>query len=568
MSTISSAAIRPAASLPSNVHLPVLPEGAPFTPAQRAWLNGFFAGLLGDGGEAAPGGDGPTAATSAAPAPAAAEVEELPWHDPALALPERLKLAEGKPRGLVLMAAMAQLDCGACGYACRAYAEAIDRGDEPDLTRCAPGGADTARKLKELMATMPASSRPVTASPPAATTGKPPAVAIGGTGGAKSYDREHPFPARLRHATRLNGPGSEKDTRHVVLDLKGSGLTYKPGDALGVYPENCPSLVQRVLEVLDASGAEDVPAPDGSHVSLRDALLRHYTITRPTRRLAELLGLVRRETHSYEGMTAAAAAALAAADAAIPDPFADGRQVLDLLTEWRAVRPKPDKFVEALSPLPPRLYSISSSPLAHGDEVHLTVGVVRYHGPTGLPCKGVCSTYLAERVRPGQKVRVFVHPSSRFGLPADNAAPIIMVGPGTGVAPFRAFLHHRKASGATGRSWLFFGEQRRGCDFLYRAELEHHLSDGTLTRLDTAFSRDGSEKVYVQHRMLEHAKEIWAWLQDGAHFYVCGDARRMARDVDETLRMIAWEQGGLTQPDVEAYMANLTKSGRYQRDVY
>jgi sulfite reductase (NADPH) flavoprotein alpha-component len=274
---------------------------------------------------------------------------------------------------------------------------------------------------------------------------------------------------------------------------------------------------------------------------------------------------VRKETTSYDGMTAAAAAALAAA---IPDPFADGRQVLDLLTEWRAARPKADEFVQTLAPLQPRLYSIASSPLAHGDEVHLTVGVVRYHGPGGLPCKGVCSTYLAERVRPGQKVRVFVHPSSRFALPADNDAPVIMVGPGTGVAPFRAFLHHRKAAGAAGRNWLFFGDQRRGCDFLYRAELEQHLSDGTLTRLDTAFSRDGADKVYVQHRMLEHAAEIWRWLKDGAHFYVCGDARRMAKDVDETLRMIAWEQGGMTQPDVEAFMTHLTKTGRYQRDVY
>jgi sulfite reductase (NADPH) flavoprotein alpha-component len=582
MSTMSATAIKPAA----NVRLPALPDNAPFTAAQRAWLNGFFAGLLGDAGEGAaatPAGAAPSGAASGAQAaPVEAEAEELPWHDPALPLPERLKLAEGKPRGLVLMAAMAQLDCGACGYACKSYADAIDRGEEPDLNRCAPGGADTAKKLKEVMATMkapaapaPPSSTPATA--PAAlgvaAKGKPAPVAPGGAGTGKAHGRDHPFPARLRSCVRLNGPGSEKDTRHVVLDLKGSGLTYKPGDALGVYPENCPSLVQRILEVLDASGAEDVPAPDGSHVSLRDALRRHYSITRPTRRLAELLGLVRKETSSYEGMTAAAAAALAAAEAAIPDPFADGRQVLDLLTEWRAVRPRPDTFVEALSPLQPRLYSISSSPLAHPGEVHLTVGVVRYHGPGGLPCKGVCSTYLAERVRPGQKVRVFVHPSSRFGLPADDTAPVIMVGPGTGVAPFRAFLHHRKAAGATGKNWLFFGDQRAASDFLYRTELDQHLSEGTLTRLETAFSRDGSGasaagKTYVQHRMLEHAAEIWKWLREGAHFYVCGDARRMARDVDETLRLIVWEQGGMTQPDVEAYMADLTKTGRYQRDVY
>ena len=562
MTTTASGALKNV-SLP---HTPTIPDNAPFNAAQRAWLNGFLAGVLAGGTEGAPAPpDGGPAALAPQPEPAA---EELPWHDPALPLAERIRLADGKPRSLALMAAMAQLDCGACGYACKTYAAAIDRGEESDLTRCAPGGADTAKKLKELMKTLPASPP----APAPAAKGKAATSEIGGPGVGKPHTRDHPFPSRLRQCVRLNGPGSEKDTRHVVLDLKGSGLSYKPGDALGVYPENCPSLVQRILEVLDASGAEDVPAPDGSHVSLRDALLRHYTVTRPTRRLAELLGLVRNETRSYEGMTAAAAAALAAADAAIPDPFADGRQVLDLLTEWRAVRPKPDQFVQALSPLQPRLYSISSSPLAHVDEVHLTIGVVRYHGPAGLPCKGVCSTYLAERVRPGQKVRVFVHPSSRFGLPADNAAPIIMVGPGTGVAPFRAFLHHRKATGATGRSWLLFGDQRRACDFLYRTELEQHLADGTLTRLDTAFSRDGTGpgagKCYVQHRMLEHAADIWKWLRDGAHFYVCGDARRMAKDVDETLRLIVWEQGGMTQPDVEAYIAHLTRTGRYQRDVY
>ena len=566
MSSMSASSIKPA----TGVNLPVIPEDSPFTAAQRAWLNGFLAGVL--GAEEA-GAVTPPQAVATTPVDAEPEAEQLPWHDPAMAMPERLKLAEGKSRSLVLMAAMAQLDCGACGYMCKTYAEAIDRGDEPDTTRCAPGGAETAKKLKELLATLPASAPATTvatapANPGNAAKGKAAAVAPSVPTAARAHGRDNPFGARLRRATRLNGPGSEKDTRHVVLDLKGSGLTYKPGDALGVYPENCPSVVQRILEVLDASGAEDVPAPDGSHVSLREALLRHYTVTRPSRRLAELLGLVRKETTSYDGMTAAAAAALAAAEAAIPDPFADGRQVLDLLTEWRATRPKPDEFVQTLAPLQPRLYSIASSPLAHGDEVHLTVGVVRYHGPGGLPCKGVCSTYLAERVRPGQKVRVFVHPSSRFALPADNDAPVIMVGPGTGVAPFRAFLHHRRAASAKGPNWLFFGDQRRSCDFLYRPEIEQHLADGTLTRLGTAFSRDGAGKVYVQHRMLEHAAELWNWLKDGAHFYVCGDARRMAKDVDETLRLIVWEQGGMTQPDVEAFMTNLTKTGRYQRDVY
>ena len=521
---------------------PVLPDTAPFNPAQRAWLNGFFAGLLGAGGAApAAAGDPAAPVTPEQPAPAPTQAEDFPWHDPALPMAERLKLAEGKPRDLALMAAMAQLDCGACGYACRTYAQALDRGEETDATRCTPGGSETAKKLKELLGTMPAGAT----APAEAAAAKPrpavrPSVRPGG------YGRDNPFPARLRENVRLNLPGSEKDTRHVALDLSGSGLAYKPGDALGVYPENCPALVEHLLEGLDASGAEDVAAPDGSTVSLREALLRHYTVTRPTRKLFELLKL------------------------RLPDEDAgpDPRQVLDLVMAFEARPPRPNAFVECLAPLQPRLYSISSSLLAYPDQVHLTVGVVRYVAPGGRGCKGVCSTYLAERVRPGQKVRVFVHPSPRFALPADADAPVVMVGPGTGVAPFRAFLQHRKAARHTGRNWLFFGDQRSDYDFLYRGEMLGHVADGTLTRLDTAFSRDGAEKRYVQHRMLENATELWGWLAAGGHFYVCGDARRMAADVDAALRAVVADQGRMSGPDADAYVEEMARAGRYQRDVY
>ena len=521
---------------------PVLPDNAPFTAAQRAWLNGFFAGLLGSTG---PGGfagaTAPETPTAPAPAPEEQPAEDFPWHDPALAMAERLKLAEGKPRDLALMASMAQLDCGACGYVCRTYAQALDRGEEKDATRCTPGGAETAKKLKELLKSMP----PAAAPAPGATEAKPtptvrPSVRPGGHG------RDNPFPARLRECVRLNLPGSEKDTRHVALDLAGSGLTYKPGDALGVYPENCPTLVEHLLEGLDASGAEDVVAPDGSTVSLREALLRHYTITRPTPGLYELLKLRQPD------------------DEGPPDP----RHVLDLVMAFEAKPPKPQRFVECLSPLQPRLYSIASSLLAHPDQVHLTVGVVRYVAAGGRGTKGVCSTYLAERVRPGQKVRVFVHPSARFGLPANVDAPVIMVGPGTGVAPFRSFLQHRKAARHTGRNWLFFGDQRSRFDFIYGSEINGYLADGTLTRLDTAFSRDGEQKLYVQHRMIEHATELWGWITAGGHFYVCGDAKRMAADVDATLRAIVAEQGRMSGADADAYVNEMARTGRYQRDVY
>jgi len=216
----------------------------------------------------------------------------------------------------------------------------------------------------------------------------------------------------------------------------------------------------------------------------------------------------------------------------------------------------------------PRLYSISSSPAAHPDEVHLTVGIVRYLNACGRQCKGVASTYMAERLRPGQKANVFVHASHGFAPPADPNTPMIMVGPGTGIAPFRAFLQERASRKSPGRNWLFFGDQRREHDFLYREELEKWLVDGTLSRMDLAFSRDQKEKVYVQTRMLERGREIWAWLQEGAHFYVCGDAKRMAKDVDNALKQIVAEHGQMSADDAGAYVSEMSKTKRYCRDVY
>lgn len=527
------------ATLPTPSVVPVLPDSAPFTPAQRAWLNGFFAGLF----SRAPVTAEPSQAT---PAPDQAEDDAAPWHDPALPMDERLKLAEGKPKPRLLMAAMAQLDCGACGYVCKTYAEAIASGEEKDLTRCAPGGRETAQKLKELNAIVPAEQVTVRSAtaPPAA---KP------------ASDRRHAVAARLLKNQPLNAPGSTKDTRLVVFDLHGSGLSYKAGDALGVIPENCPDTVGWVLEALDASGAESVPLPDGQALPLRDALLRHCTITQPSSGLVRLLA----ECAADPAERSALEAMLADDGPGIPQ----GIETLDLLSEFRSARPKLDAFVAALRPLRPRLYSISSSPKACPDEVHLTVGVVRYLNPKGRQCRGVASTYLAERLRPGQKAKVFVHASHHFAPPKDGDAPMIMVGPGTGIAPFRAFLQDRSA-GSRGRSWLFFGDQRSEHDFLYREEIEKWLVDGVLTRLDTAFSRDQADKVYVQHRMLERARELWAWLQDGAHFYVCGDAKRMARDVDAALKRLVAEQGGMSDEAAAAWVADLTKSGRYSRDVY
>jgi sulfite reductase (NADPH) flavoprotein alpha-component len=551
----TSPGIKPAALAAAVV--PVLPESAPFSAAQRAWLNGFFAGIVGTQGGTAAAAQAPAPAVAAVPAPApvaepAAVEEDFPWHDPTIPLAERLKLADERPYPRKLMAAMAQLDCGACGYVCQFYAEAIASGEEKDLTRCTPGGRDTSKALKQLVTAAPANfvaSKDV---------GVQKAKAAPSADAPAAWDRNNPFPARLVQSQKLNGPASDKDTRHVVIDLRGSGITYKPGDALGVYPQNCADLAAAVVEALGASGAEDVPGWDGQDISLYEALRRDYTITRPTPDLLDLLARTATSRGDREALEALRDS----------DDGAGDLQVLDLLTRFASARPSPGDVVATLSPLAPRLYSISSSLRAHPDQVHLTVGAVRYKNSTGRACHGVASTFLAGRVRPGQRVRVFIHASHKFGLPADGDKPVIMVGPGTGIAPFRAFLHERAAADMKGKNWLFFGDQRSSCDALYADELAEFTRSGVLTRLDCAYSRDQQEKVYVQHRMLENAAELWRWLQEGAHFYVCGDAKRMAADVDAALRRVVAEQGGLGTAEVDAFVSDLVRSGRYQRDVY
>lgn len=527
---------------PSRRAIPVIPDSAPFSVAQRAWLNGFLAGLVNE----------PSAQpVSESTAPAQVEQEEeLPWHDPALSMDERLKLAEGQPKEHVLMAAMAQLDCGACGYVCKTYSQAIARGEEPDLTKCAPGGTETAKKLKQLLPAGGASAGVVAVSE---VRLKVPTTAVV----KHEYDRRNPFPARMLACSPLTKSGSNKDTRLVALDLKNSGLSYKVGDSLGVYPQNCPDAVQWILEAFKASGAEDVPDRDGSRTDLHELLLRRCVITKPSVRLVELLA-----------ESASNATEATQLKAMVDEGVPEGVEIVDLLTQFPSARPGIEEFVAALSPLQPRLYSIASSLKAHPDQVHLTVGVVRYLNGRGRQCKGVASSFLAERVRPGEKVKVFLQPSHRFHIPHDGQTPMMMIGPGTGIAPFRAFLQERKATGATGKNWLFFGDQCSECDFLYEDELKGYQREGLLTRLDTAFSRDQREKVYVQHRMLQSAPAIWSWLQKEACFYVCGDAKRMARDVDQALKQIVAEQGNLSSEAAEEYVAELSKNKRYQRDVY
>ena len=373
-------------------------------------------------------------------------------------------------------------------------------------------------------------------------------------------NRNNPFPARLIVNRKLNSAGSAKDTRHLEISLDRSGLNYEVGDALGVMPVNCPALVNDLLQALGCDGEEAVSDARGRETSLRQALLTSYQITQPSTDLLRLLSERPGDAKLKSLLDPARRAAL--------DKFLDGREVIDFLLNFPSIKFTPADFVALLSRLQPRLYSIASSLKAHPGEVHLTVAVVRYERH-GRRRQGVCSTFLAERVEINQTpLPVFVQPSHGFRLPSHGNRPVIMIGPGTGIAPFRAFLEERRAIGANGRNWLFFGDQCQAHDFLYREELEAMLAGGTLTRLDTAFSRDQSEKIYVQHRMLENAGGFWTWLEDGAHVYVCGDARRMAKDVDTALHEVIRKAGGKSPEQAAEYVQKLKTGKRYQRDVY
>jgi sulfite reductase (NADPH) flavoprotein alpha-component len=374
----------------------------------------------------------------------------------------------------------------------------------------------------------------------------------------EKFSRNNPFPAVLLTNRKLTAEGSAKEVRHFEISLVGSGLAYEVGDALGIQPMNCPLLVEELLQALHCDGEEAVPAPSGSkEISLRKALSDYYEITKPG---PELLKRVAELNPDLLALLA-------------PNRHGDlkqwlwGREVIDLLLATPSFNPTAPEFISLLRSLPPRLYSISSSPKVHTGQVHLTVGIVR-HTSHGRVRKGVCSTFLADSVPSRIPVPVFVQKSHGFRLPAGGDTPIIMVGPGTGVAPFRAFLHERQATGAKGRNWLFFGEQHKETDFYYRDEFEAMVSSGHLSRLSIAFSRDQAEKLYVQQRMVEEATELWAWLLEGAHFYVCGDASRMARDVDAALHRVIETAGPKTQEQAAAFVNQMKADKRYQRDVY
>jgi sulfite reductase (NADPH) flavoprotein alpha-component len=510
---------------------PLIPENAPFSPAQRAWLNGFLAGLYG-GAQA-----GSSAGMSTAAPPS--EAEEFPWHDPALELEERLALAQGRPIARRLMAAMAQLDCGQCGYLCQTYSEALAEGRETSTSLCVPGARTTSRALKTLLAQTP---------PP--TQLAPPTILPA---------RESPkSEVTVVAATRLTGSGSAKDVRHVVIDLALSGLTYQPGDSLSLACPADPTLVEACLAALAADRETMIIGPDGITHPLGEWLTHHVDIARPLDRTLDLLAMCATD----QGEAAALRRLSEGEDGAGPDDA----DLLDLLAAFPSARPPVTDLVRSLPTLKPRLYSIASSLRAAPGQVHLCVSVVRAER-RGRLRHGVASSFLAERAVTAGPIAASIT-SSHFRLPADPGTPVIMVGPGTGIAPFRAFLQERAAAGHKGRTWLFFGDQHEASDFLFRDELEAWLADGTLARLDTAFSRDQPRKIYVQDRMQAAAPDLWRWLQDGAHFYVCGDATKMARDVDSALRAIARTAGRLDEAQARDWIVALARQGRYLRDVY
>jgi sulfite reductase (NADPH) flavoprotein alpha-component len=551
----------------------LIPETAPFSPEQRTWLNGFLAGLL-----SLESGVNPlSAAESAALIPAVGappqsrgplndgDDGQAPWHDPAMPLAERMQLAQSRPLRRRMMAAMGQQDCGQCGYNCEDYANAIFLKSEERLNLCVPGGKETARTLKTLygeFGAIPATARPQAAnvqaanaevSAPAIAKQPAPVPAHAGPTAVPAPSRNHPAEVAFLSRTRLNKAGSSKETWHIELNLADSGIEYAVGDSLGIVPSNHPALVDAVIAAIGAP--PDFPIAGSS---LRAVLTDSSSLGVAPDMLFELISYITGGDRRQK--------AKELARGADPDGDAATLDVLAALQKFPGIRPDPEAFIESLDPLQPRLYSIACSPKIDPRRVALTVDAVRYT-LGGRRRLGVASTFLAERIAPSAKLKAYVQKAQGFALPHDPTMPIIMIGPGTGIAPFRAFLHDRMAVKAPGRNWLFFGHQRRDCDFFYEDELAGMNGTGFLTRLSLAWSRDGARKVYVQDRMREAGRELWGWIAEGAHVYVCG-AITMGKDVERALLDIIAEHGARSLEQAGAFLAELKKSGRYQTDVY
>jgi sulfite reductase (NADPH) flavoprotein alpha-component len=406
-------------------------------------------------------------------------------------------------------------------------------------------------RIDDIIAARPTPSTTVAAPTPRAESTTP------------AHTRDNPFLAPIVDKRPLTREISSKLTLHLAFNISDSTLRYEAGDACAVIPQNDTRLVEEILHALNFSPLISVQLPKAGATTLNDALLHHLQITRLTRRLIEAYATIGRQTGRCQPLLNL----LVPEQQSHLEKYTCDRGLIDLLHDYPGILHEPADLVAMLPRLTPRLYSIASSPSAHPGEVHTTVAVVRYRSHN-RERGGVCSTLLADRTTTGEALPVYIQPNKRFRLPSDTATPIIMIGPGTGIAPFRAFLHERRVLNHTGRNWLFFGERSAATDFLYQDELQSMHTDGHLTRLDLAFSRDQDRKIYVQDRMREQASTLWQWLEEGASLYVCGDAAHMAKDVDATLHTIVEQQGSLNPEAATEYIHQLKENHRYHRDIY
>ena len=588
--------------------IPFIPENAPFTPEQRSWLNGYLAGIF-------------SAAPATAVAPAATSLKIAVLHASQSGTSEGLARkvakelkAKGHTTSIASLESYTPQELAAEQHAVL-IASTYGEGDPPDAAKpffqqlCladAPRldhlsytvlalgdknyehfckfGCDLDERLvslgaqriaprvecdvdvdepfghwktdlmKRLEAIGGGESSPPAVSAVSATVPTVPTDVV-----VPKYNREHPFKAEMLDRRALTSDISSKLTVHLAFSLPNEELVYEAGDALGVIPQNDPLLIANVLEAAQLTGGELVQLPKLGEMRIDQALSIYSQMNHLNRKMVDTFAELT-QSHRLQAL-------LAPEQQSHLEDYCYGRGILDLLIEYPGAIATADDLVTLLPRLAPRLYSISSSPVAHRDQVHTTVAVVRYRS-YNRERGGVCSTMLAERTTCGDAVPVYIQPNKRFRLPVQGDAPIIMIGPGTGIAPFRAFLHERRALGSSGCNWLFFGERSAATDFLYQEELLSMQADSHLTRLDLAFSRDQEKKIYVQDRMLEQAAEFWRWLQDGASIYVCGDASRMAKDVDATLHKIVEQQSGLDREAVSEYVQQLKDEHRYHRDVY
>jgi sulfite reductase (NADPH) flavoprotein alpha-component len=595
--------------------VPYIPDNAPFTPEQRAWLNGFLAGIFSSAPQpemeraghriailyASQSGTAEGLARKLAKELKAAghvpNVSTLVGYTPAALASESCALilastyGEGDaPDGvqpfyeqlcLEHFPRMEKLSYCVLALGDSHYEHFCKFGNDLDAKLAALGANQILQRvdcdvdvdkpfaqwkdavlarLKDLDYSKRKGGEPLggTGSLPAdGESGKVESAPASGTG--KAFTRDKPLLAPLVDKRILTHPDSTKVTLHLAFSTAGTGLTYQAGDAFGVIPKNDLNLVAEILQVLRFNGNELVPDGKTGTTTLHDALATRYQITRLTRKIVQEYAK-RSDCSKLQEL-------IAPDQQSSLEKYIYDRGLIDLLIECPGVIDDPEDLVGILQRLTPRLYSISSSPVAHPGQVHATVAVVRYSSHN-RERGGVCSTLFADRTEVSECLPIYIQPNKKFKLPSDPDVPIIMIGPGTGIAPFRGFLHERRALGHKGRNWLFFGERNSTTDFLYRDELGAMHADGHLSRFETAFSRDQGKKVYVQDRMMENSREVWSWLQSGANVYVCGDAKRMAKDVHSALCAIVEKEGAMHAEQALEYVAGLSEQHRYHRDVY